>query len=170
MVIDDGANQGAQIGPVQNRLQYEKVSALIEDSRTRGTVIAGGEPLDRPGYFIRPTIVRDIDDDAPLVRDEQFGPVLPVLKYGDLDDLIERVNGTDYGLGGTVWGTDLARATDVAKRVTSGTVWINQLMAIDPRIPFRGLKQSGMGTEMGQEGLEEYTQAQVINAVPLAVT
>jgi acyl-CoA reductase-like NAD-dependent aldehyde dehydrogenase len=168
MVIDDGANQGAQIGPVQNRLQYEKVSALIEDSRTRGTVIAGGEPLDRPGYFIRPTIVRDIDDDAPLVRDEQFGPVLPVLKYGDLDDLIERVNGTDYGLGGTVWGADLARATDVAKRVTSGTVWINQLMAIDPRIPFRGLKQSGMGTEMGQEGLEEYTQAQVINAVPLA--
>ena len=167
MVVDDGANQGAQIGPVQNKQQFEKVSALIEDSKARGTVIAGGEPLDRPGYFIAPTIVRDIDDDAPLVRDEQFGPVLPVLKYSDVDDLIERVNGTEYGLGGTVWGNDVARATEVAMRVTSGTVWVNQLMAIDPRIPFRGLKQSGMGTEMGQEGLEEYTQAQVINAVAL---
>ena len=166
-VVDDGANQGAQIGPVQNRLQFDKVSALIEDSRQRGSVIAGGAALDRPGYFIPPTIVRDIDDDAPLVREEQFGPVLPVLKYTDVDDLIDRVNGTDYGLGGTVWSNDLDRATDVAKRVTSGTVWINQLMAIDPRIPFRGLKQSGMGTEMGQEGLEEYTQAQVINAVAL---
>jgi acyl-CoA reductase-like NAD-dependent aldehyde dehydrogenase len=167
MVVDDGANQGAQIGPVQNRQQYEKVSALIAASKEHGTVIAGGEPLDRPGYFIAPTIVRDIADDAALVREEQFGPVLPVLKYDDVDALIERVNGTDYGLGGTVWGRDLERASDVASRVTSGTVWINQLVAIDPRIPFRGLKQSGLGTEMGLEGLEEYTQAQVIHAMPL---
>ncbi|MES1971130.1 MAG: aldehyde dehydrogenase family protein [Pseudomonadota bacterium] len=167
MVVDDGANQGAQIGPVQNKLQFDKVWALVEDSKTRGTVIAGGEPLDRPGYFISPTIVRDIDDDAPLVREEQFGPVLPVLSYSSVDELIERVNGTDYGLGGTVWGKDLVRANQVAARVTSGTVWINQLMAIDPRIPFRGLKQSGMGTEMGLEGLEEYTQPHVINAVAL---
>jgi len=167
MVVDDGANQGAQIGPVQNKLQFDKVWALVEDSKARGTVIAGGEPLDRPGYFISPTIVRDIDDDAPLVREEQFGPVLPVLSYSSVDELIERVNGTDYGLGGTVWGKDLVRANQVAARVTSGTVWINQLMAIDPRIPFRGLKQSGMGTEMGLEGLEEYTQPHVINAVAL---
>lgn len=167
MVVDDGANQGAQIGPVQNRQQFDKVAALIEESRAAGKVIAGGTPLNRPGYFIPPTIVRDIADDAPLVRDEQFGPVLPVLKYDDLDELLDRVNGTEYGLGGTIWGRDVGRASEVAKRVTTGTVWINQLMAIDPRIPFRGLRQSGMGTEMGQEGLEEYTQAQVINAVPL---
>ncbi|MDT8760184.1 aldehyde dehydrogenase family protein [Sphingomonas psychrotolerans] len=167
MVIDDGANQGAQIGPVQNRQQYDKLSALIEESKRQGTVIAGGEPLDRPGYFIAPTIVRDLPDDAPLVREEQFGPVLPVLRYEDVDSLIERVNATDYGLGGTVWGSDLDRASEIAGRVTSGTVWVNQLMAIDPRIPFRGLKQSGLGTEMGQEGLEEYTQATVIHAVPL---
>ena len=167
MVVDDGAKQGAQVGPVQNRQQYDKVSALIADSKTRGTVIAGGETLDRPGYFIAPTIFRDIPDDAPLVREEQFGPVLPVLRYDDIDDLIDRVNGTEYGLGGTVWGADLARATAVAQRVQSGTVWVNQLMAIDPRIPFRGLKQSGLGTEMGQEGLHEYTQARIVNAVAL---
>lgn len=166
-VVDDGANQGAQIGPVQNRAQFEKVSALIEDSRQRGKVIAGGERLDRPGYFIPPTIVRDIADDAPLVREEQFGPVLPVLKYRDIDDLLARVNGTEYGLGGTVWGNDMARAIEVAERVSSGTVWVNQLMSIDPRIPFRGLKQSGFGTEMGEEGFAEYTQATIINAVTL---
>ncbi|WP_109807264.1 aldehyde dehydrogenase family protein [Sphingosinithalassobacter portus] len=166
-VVDDGANQGAQIGPVQNRQQFEKVAALIEESRSLGTIVAGGAPLDRDGYFIPPTIVRDIPDDAPLVREEQFGPVLPVLRYSDIDSLLERVNGTEYGLGGTVWSNNLDRAIAVAERVTSGTIWVNQLMAIDPTIPFRGLKQSGMGTEMGQEGLEEYTQAQVINAVAL---
>ncbi|ODP36305.1 aldehyde dehydrogenase family protein [Sphingomonas turrisvirgatae] len=167
MVIDDGANQGAQIGPVQNRQQFDKVAALIEASGGEGRIIAGGPPLDRPGYFIPPTIVRDIPDEAELVREEQFGPVLPVLKYDDIDELIDRVNATDYGLAGSVWGRDVARATAVAKRVASGTVWVNQLTSLDPRIPFRGWRQSGMGTEMGQEGLEEYTQAQVINAVPL---
>ncbi|PKP94030.1 MAG: aldehyde dehydrogenase [Alphaproteobacteria bacterium HGW-Alphaproteobacteria-16] len=167
MVVDDGANQGAQIGPVQNRAQFEKVAALIAESGTHGKVIAGGAPIDRPGYFIPPTIVRDIADDAPLVRDEQFGPVLPVLRYDDVETLIDRVNGTEYGLGGTIWSNDIDRATAVAARVATGTVWINQLMAIDPRIPFRGLKQSGMGTEMGQEGLEEYTQAQVIHIAKL---
>lgn len=169
MVVDDGANQGAQMGPVQNRAQFEKVAALIEDSKARGKVIAGGAPLDRPGYFIPPTIFRDIDDDAPLVRDEQFGPVLPVLRYDDIDTLIERVNGTEYGLGGTLWCNDVETASSVAERITTGTVWINQLMAIDPRIPFRGLKQSGYGTEMGQEGLEEYTSARIVNLmVPAA--
>jgi len=130
-------------------------------------VIAGGEPIDRPGYFIAPTIVRDLDDDAPLVREEQFGPVLPVLKYSDIDDVIARANDSDMGLGGTVWGKDLARATAVAMRIDSGTVWVNQYLAIDANIPFRGAKQSGLGGELGQSGLHEYTQAHIINAIAL---
>jgi acyl-CoA reductase-like NAD-dependent aldehyde dehydrogenase len=166
-VVDDGMNQGAQVGPVQNKMQFEKVKALLDDARQRGKVLAGGEPLDRPGYFIPPTIVRDLDDDAPLVREEQFGPVLPVLKYNDLDDVIERANNSEYGLGGTVWGKDLDRAMAVAKRIDSGTVWVNQFLAIDPTIPFRGSKQSGMGGELGEAGLHEYTQPHIINAVAL---
>lgn len=166
-VVDDGMNQGAQVGPIQNKMQFEKVKALLEDARQRGKVLAGGEPLDRPGYFIPPTIVRDLDDDAPLVREEQFGPVLPVLKYNDLDDVIERANNSEYGLGGTVWGKDLDRAMAVAKRIDSGTVWVNQFLAIDPTIPFRGSKQSGMGSELGEAGLHEYTQPHIINAVAL---
>lgn len=166
-VVDDGAKQGAKVGPIQNAMQFEKVKALLEDAKQRGTVLAGGAPLDRPGYFIPPTIVRDLDDDAPLVREEQFGPVLPVLKYSDIDEVIARANDSEYGLGGTVWGRDVARATEVAMRIDSGTVWVNQHLAIDPNIPFRGAKQSGLGGELGQAGLHEYTQAHIVNAVEL---
>ena len=166
-IVDDGSKQGTTIGPIQNQMQFDKVKALIDDARTRGTVLAGGDALDRPGYFMPPTIVRDLDDDAPLVREEQFGPVLPVLKYDDIDDVIARANDSDYGLGGTVWGKDLARATDVAMRIDSGTVWVNQHMAIDANIPFRGVKQSGLGAELGEAGLLEYTQAHIVNAIAL---
>jgi acyl-CoA reductase-like NAD-dependent aldehyde dehydrogenase len=166
-VVDDGAKQGTQVGPIQNKMQFDKVKALLDDAKERGTVLAGGEPLDRPGYFIPPTIVRDLDDSAPLVREEQFGPVLPVLKYDDIDDVIARANDSEFGLGGTVWGKDLKRATDVAKRIDSGTVWVNQYLAIDPNIPFRGSKQSGLGGELGEAGLNEYTQPHIINAVAL---
>ncbi|WP_016745423.1 aldehyde dehydrogenase family protein [Rhizorhabdus wittichii] len=162
-VVDDGARQGAQIGPVQNRQQYEKLTALIADAAQSGTIVAGGEPMDGPGYFIRPTIVRDIAEDTPLVREEQFGPVLPVLKYSDIDELLERVNDTEYGLGGTIWASDVDRASELALRVRTGTVWVNRPQGVDPRVPFRGAKQSGIGTEMGEAGFEEYTQGQVVS-------
>ena len=166
-VVDDGSKQGAQIGPIQNKAQFDKVKALVEDAKTQGVIIAGGEALDRPGYFMPPTIVRDLPENARLVREEQFGPVLPVLKYNDLDDVISRANDGEYGLGGTVWGKDLIRATDVAKRIDSGTVWVNQHLAIDAGIPFRGSKQSGLGAELGLDGLHEYTQAHIVNVVAL---
>ncbi|QEH81528.1 aldehyde dehydrogenase family protein [Sphingomonas sp. C8-2] len=162
-VVDDGTRQGAQIGPVQNRQQYEKLTALIADAAQSGTIVAGGEPMDGPGYFIRPTIVRDIAEDTPLVREEQFGPVLPVLKYNDIDELLERVNDTEYGLGGTIWASDIERASELALRVRTGTVWVNRPQGVDPRVPFRGAKQSGIGTEMGEAGFEEYTQGQIVS-------
>jgi acyl-CoA reductase-like NAD-dependent aldehyde dehydrogenase len=167
-VVDDGSLQGTTIGPIQNRAQFAKVAELLEDAARHGTVIAGGKPLDRDGFFIPPTIVRDLPEDARLVREEQFGPVLPVLAYDDLDEVIDRVNASEFGLGGTVWGTDVARATAVAERIVTGTVWVNHHLAIDPDIPFRGARQSGLGGELGQDGLHEYTQAHIINAVALA--
>jgi acyl-CoA reductase-like NAD-dependent aldehyde dehydrogenase len=148
---------------LQNKVQFEKVKEFLADAHSHGKVIAGGKVLDRAGYFISPTIVRDIPDDARLVREEQFGPVLPVMRYSDLDDAIARANGTEYGLGGTVWGTDLKRAYDVAQRIASGTVWVNKHLELPPDIPFGGAKQSGFGTEMGQEGFEEFTQSRIIN-------
>ena len=162
-IVGDGMDPDTQIGPVQNKAQFEKVKDYIADGRARGKVIAGGHALERDGYFIAPTIVRDIPDDARLVREEQFGPVVPVLKYTDIDDAIARANSTEYGLGGTVWGPDLDQAYQVAARVESGTVWVNKHLDLPPDIPFAGAKQSGLGTEMGAEGLEEFTQPKVIN-------
>jgi acyl-CoA reductase-like NAD-dependent aldehyde dehydrogenase len=162
-IVDDGNRQGTQIGPVQNRAQFEKLKGLLADSARDGKIAAGGTALDRDGFFIAPTIVRDVTDDAAIVRDEQFGPVLPVLKYTDLDEVLERANASDYGLGGSVWGADEERAADVAARLQSGTVWVNQHLALNPMIAFRGAKQSGMGAELGLEGLKEYTQASILN-------
>lgn len=162
-IVDDGLKQGTTMGPLQNRQQFEKVKAFLEDARTNGNVIAGGAALDREGYFIAPTIVRDIDDSARLVREEQFGPVLPVLSYDDVDDAIARTNDTEYGLGGSVWTSDIDRGFEVASRIQSGTVWVNKSLDIPFDVPFRGAKQSGIGAENGLEGLEEYTQARVIN-------
>ncbi|MGZ3366677.1 MAG: aldehyde dehydrogenase family protein [Caulobacteraceae bacterium] len=166
-VVDDAFKQGAEIGPVQNKMQYEKLKGMLAEAREQGTVLAGGDAIDRPGYFIAPTIVKDLPETARLVQEEQFGPVLPVMKYNDIEEVIARANNSIYGLAGTVWGKDLQKATDVAMRIDSGTVWVNQHLAIDANIPFRGSKESGMGAELGQAGLHEYTQAHIVNAVPL---
>jgi acyl-CoA reductase-like NAD-dependent aldehyde dehydrogenase len=166
-VVGDGFEQGTTMGPVQNRAQFDRLRALLDDAQTHGRILAGGAPIDRPGYFIAPTIVADLGDDALLVREEQFGPVLPVLRYDDIDTVIARANASEYGLGGTVWGEDVSAAMAVARRIDSGTVWVNQYLAIDPNVPFRGARHSGIGVELGEEGLHEYTQAHIVNAVPL---
>jgi acyl-CoA reductase-like NAD-dependent aldehyde dehydrogenase len=162
-VVGDGLEQGTQLGPLQNKMQYDKVRDLIEDSRQHGNIIAGGTTPDRPGYFIRPTIVRDITDGARLVDEEQFGPVLPVIKFSDPEDALARANASNYGLGGSIWSSDLDKAYALAERMESGTVWINKHSELAPNIPFGGAKQSGLGVELGEEGLLEFTQLQVIN-------
>jgi acyl-CoA reductase-like NAD-dependent aldehyde dehydrogenase len=162
-VVDDGAKDGTQIGPVQNAAQFEKLKGLLEDARAYGRIIAGGSPVDRAGYFIRPTIVRDIADDTRLVREEQFGPILPVLSYEDLDEAIARANDCDYGLGATVWSADDRRAQDVAFKLQAGVVWINKHLDLPTDIPVEGAKQSGFGAEMGEDGLLEFTQSKIIN-------
>ncbi|QQN75372.1 aldehyde dehydrogenase family protein [Croceicoccus sp. YJ47] len=162
-VVDDGTKQGAQMGPVQNKAQFEKLKRLLDESRDEGTVIAGGAAIERDGYFVQPTVIRDVGDDARIVQEEQFGPVLPVLRYADIEEVLARSNDTRFGLGGSVWGGDVERAASIAERVESGTVWVNQHLALNPKVPFRGAKESGLGTELGEEGLHEYTQAKIIN-------
>jgi acyl-CoA reductase-like NAD-dependent aldehyde dehydrogenase len=161
-IVGDGLDPATTMGPIQNAAQYQKALGYLDDARASGTIIAGGAPVPGPGYFIRPTLVRDIPDSARLVREEQFCPVLPVLSYDDLDDAIERANATDYGLGATVWGRDLERAFDVAMRIEAGTVWINEHMVIDPSVTARGAKLSGLGGELGPEGFNAYTQGYVV--------
>ncbi|MEA3539752.1 MAG: aldehyde dehydrogenase family protein [Pseudomonadota bacterium] len=162
-IVDDGLAQGAQIGPLQNKMQYEKVKGFLDDARAAGTIIAGGDVVDRPGYFIRPTIVRDVTDGTRIVDEEQFGPVLPVIRYDDAEDALARANASPWGLGGSVWGKDRDTAYDIATRMDSGTVWINKHLDFGPNIPFGGAKQSGIGVEFAEEGLHEFTQVQIIN-------
>jgi acyl-CoA reductase-like NAD-dependent aldehyde dehydrogenase len=162
-VVGDGMKPGTQFGPIQNKMQYDRVKSLIADASVRGKVLAGGD-VEGPGYFIRPTIVRDVADDSRVVREEQFGPVLPVMAYTDVNDAIRRANDTDYGLGGTVWATDTKRALEVARRINSGIVWVNCHMNISPLIATGGAKQSGIGLELGLEGLEEFTQRHLVYA------
>ncbi len=162
-VVDDGDKQGTQIGPIQNRAQFEKLKEFLDDAHSSGSVIAGGAPLDRDGYFIAPTIVKDIGDDARLVRDEQFGPILPILAYDTIEDAIVRANDSEYGLGGTIWTSNPERAIAVALQIDSGTVWINKHLDLPFDVPFGGAKQSGFGAELGREGLEEFTQSKIVN-------
>jgi acyl-CoA reductase-like NAD-dependent aldehyde dehydrogenase len=162
-VVGSGLDNACDIGPVQNRQQYEKVINLINDARRTGKIVAGGETIDGGGYFIRPTIVKDIDDDEPLVKDEQFGPVIPIMAYQTVEDMVRRVNDSQYGLGGTIWTSDVDRGLSIALKIETGTIWINKHLDTPFDIPFGGAKSSGIGREGGQEGLKEYTQAKIIN-------
>ena len=162
-IIGDGSEQGTKLGPLNNKMQYDKVKALIEDARQEGNVIAGGEFPDKPGYFIRPTIVRDIKEGSRLVDEEQFGPVLPVMSFADESEAVARANSSPWGLGGSVWSANPERAYALAEQMDAGTVWINKHAELDPTIPFGGAKMSGLGNELGQEGLLEFTQQKIIN-------
>lgn len=162
-VVGDGLDPATRFGPVQNRTQFDKVRGLIEDARKTGTIVAGGEVAGSGGYFIRPTIVRDVKDGDRIVEEEQFGPVLPVLKYSDPADAVRRANASPYGLGGSVWGKDLQRAEGLATQLDAGTVWVNTHQETAPHIPFGGAKQSGLGVEYGEEGVAEFTQLQIVS-------
>jgi acyl-CoA reductase-like NAD-dependent aldehyde dehydrogenase len=161
--IGPGLDPETEMGPIQNAKQYETVKELLRLAHEDGEVIAGGDVIDGPGYFVEPTVVRDIADDSRLVSQETFGPIRSILKYEDIDDAIERANATPYGLGNSVWGTDLDRAAAVAERLDSGTAWVNTHFALTPDVPFGGSKESGMGVEFGEDGVNEFTDVQVIN-------
>ena len=162
-VVDDGMKQGARLGPLQNRMQFEKVKGLIESARREGGTVIGGETMDRPGYFLRPAVVKNVKEGARIVDEEQFGPVIPLIRFEDEDDAVRRANATQFGLGGSVWSSNFDRARAIAEQIDAGTVWINQHITIGPHIPMAGSKQSGLGVEQGLEGLAEYTQVRVLN-------
>ena len=163
--VGDGLEADTQIGPINNKMQFDKVSGLVDDARQQGARIAvGGKPLDRPGYFYPPTIVTNAHAGMRLVDDEQFGTALPVIKYRNLDEVLTEANHTHYGLGGSVWTSNLQRGEQLAQQIESGTGWVNQHMDITPFAPFGGCKWSGLGYENGKWGYEEFTEMQVINA------
>jgi acyl-CoA reductase-like NAD-dependent aldehyde dehydrogenase len=162
--MGNGLEDGVTQGPLANKMQFDKVVSLLEDAKANGgRVLCGGEIPEGPGYFLPHTIVADVADGMRIVDEEQFGPLLPVIRYTDLDDAIAKANGLEAGLGGSVWSADADKAGAVAARLECGTAWINQHGGIAPNIPFGGVKSSGIGVEFGEEGLQEYTTIQIIN-------
>lgn len=160
--VGAGDEPGVKLGPLQNRMQRDKVLDLIADARARGaTVVTGGYALVRPGYFVAPTLVTDIAEGARLVDEEQFGPVLPILRFHDLDEVVARANGTLFGLGASVWCGDLAAGRALAQRLEAGTVWLNTHGVARADTPFGGIRESGLGRGMGLLGLKSYMEARV---------
>lgn len=161
--VGDGFDEGVQYGPLQNRAQYDRVKALVEEARAEGVVVAEGQVPAGGGFFVAPTIVRDLAEGSRLVEEEQFGPVLPVIRFADVEDAIERANATPYGLAASVFSADEARAIAIAERIEAGTVTVNKLIEFHPLIPFGGAKASGVGVENREEGLAEFGQVQVLD-------
>lgn len=164
-VVGDGIKPETTFGPIQNSNQYRIVNELVNDALSKGgRIVFGGKGNQDKGYFYSPTIVADVTNGIRLVDEEQFGPVLPVIAYSNIEQAVQMANDSKLGLGGSVWGSDLELANTIAQQLECGTVWINNHSEVLPHIPFGGSKMSGVGIEFGLNGLLEYTQLQVINS------
>jgi acyl-CoA reductase-like NAD-dependent aldehyde dehydrogenase len=162
--VGNGADPHNLIGPLTNRMQLEIVASYVEEALRRGArLLTGGIRPQGPGYFYPLTLVADVTDDMLLVKEEQFGPALPIIRYRDVEEALARANALDVGLGGSVWGDDLQQASELAARLECGTAWVNQHGGLHPLAPFGGVKNSGIGVEFNVDGLKEYTTIQVLN-------
>lgn len=157
-------------GPQVTRAQYERILSYMEIAKSEGaTILTGGaahvpaNPENKNGYFVQPTVITDAADSMRIVQEEVFGPVVVILPFDNEEEAIRRANNTTYGLGAAVFTTDLERAHRVAAAIESGMVWVNSSQDCDPRVPFGGVKQSGIGRELGEAGLEAYSQIKAVH-------
>jgi aldehyde dehydrogenase (NAD+) len=163
VVVGPGLDPRSQLGPIQNERQHRRVQGLVAQAREQGLDICfQGEAPDGPGFFTPVTLVANPPEHSAVVAEEAFGPVLPVLRYDSIDEVVQRANASPYGLAGTVWGQDEALALDVASRIESGTVWVNETMYLSPDAPFAGRRQSGIGVEHGIDGLLACTEPHTV--------
>ncbi|TNE32437.1 MAG: aldehyde dehydrogenase family protein [Alphaproteobacteria bacterium] len=163
--VGDGSEQGTGVGPIQNKKQYERVLELIQDAKDNGYKFLTGGDKDPSGsgYYVPITILDNPPEDARIVAEEQFGPVMPLMKFSTEEEVIQRANNSDYGLAGAVWTGNPDKGVEIAEQLETGTVWINEYLHLSPFAPFGGHKQSGFGSEYGLDGLKEFTYAQVIS-------
>lgn len=166
MQVGMGLDETTEIGPLVSNEQFNRVNRFLEEGHEAGAeVLIGGQPIDRSGFFVPPTIFADVDRNMSISREEIFGPVLAATPFEDEDDLsdiIRRANDTEYGLAAGVWTTDVRKAHRTAHKIEAGTVWVNEYNALDAAVPFGGYKQSGYGREMGAQALDLYTQVKSV--------
>ena len=163
-VPGDPFEAGVTIGPLSNRHQFDIVRDLIAAAVDGGgRVVSGGRALDRPGYFLPPTLVTGLAADNPLVAEEQFGPALPILSFHTVDEAVAAANDTTFGLGASVWTADVEHGVATARRLRAGSVWVNRHGLVLPDIPFGGMKLSGLGRANGAVGLDSYAELQTVS-------
>lgn len=162
--VGNGMDPNTLIGPLNNKMQFDKVASYVDEARARGArVVLGGQKPKGPGYIYPLTVIADATDDMLVVKEEQFGTVIPIIKYDTVDEAVRRANSLEVGLGGSVWGDDPQEAAKTAARLECGTAWVNQHGGLHPMAPFGGVKCSGIGVEFNVDGLKEYTTIQVLN-------
>jgi len=163
--VGNPEEEGVMLGPVQNEMQYEKVKSYFADTKANNYKFAlgGGDVVPSEGFFIQPTIIDNPPDTAKIVAEEPFGPIVPCQSYTDIEEVITRANSSKQGLGACIFGTDLAKCEEIARRIESGTVWINSGPVPAPQACFGGFKESGLGTEFGTEGIKTYANIQAIH-------
>lgn len=163
--VGDGREQDVTVGPLHNQAQRDYCRKVLDDAvAAGGRIVVGGEAgTDLPGWFLEPTLVRDVDDSVELVHSEQFGTVFPVVAYDDLDEVLAILDSQEHGLGASVWSRDEERAVEVADRIDAGSVWINHHNALEVNLPFGGMKSSGFGREGGIHGIDDFSQWKVVD-------
>lgn len=161
--IGDPLDKSTTQGPQVSKEQYDRILGFIETGKKEGAhCVTGGAKLDRSGYFIEPTVFDGVGDDMTIAREEIFGPVLTVMKFKDVDEVIARGNNTMYGLAAAAWTKDINKANRLAAGLKAGTVWINCYNVLDAAAPFGGFKMSGFGRELGEYGLSNYTEVKTV--------
>jgi aldehyde dehydrogenase (NAD+) len=161
--VGDPLNSRTDQGPQVSQSQFDRVMGYIEAGKSEGATLAcGGERVGDRGYFVQPTVFSGVQDEMTIAREEIFGPVMSVIPFKDVDEVIERANRTPYGLAAGVWTRDIKKALAVANGVRAGTVWVNCYHVLDTRAPFGGFKQSGIGRELGEYGLQQYTEVKTV--------
>jgi aldehyde dehydrogenase (NAD+) len=161
--VGDPFDPKTEQGPQVDDAQFDKVMGYIEAGKNEGaTLLTGGNRVGTRGFFIEPTIFADVKDDMKIAREEIFGPVMTIMKFNDIEEVVERANRTEYGLAAAVWTRDVGKAHAIANRVRAGTVWVNCYDVFDAAAPFGGFKQSGIGRELGEYGLQQYTEIKTV--------
>jgi aldehyde dehydrogenase (NAD+) len=161
--VGDPFDASTEQGPQIDSIQFDKVMSYIDSGKCEGAeLLTGGKRVGDRGYFIEPTVFANVKDEMKIAREEIFGPVMSIIKFHDIDEIVERANNTMYGLAAGVWTRDIGKAHAIANSVRAGTVWVNCFDVFDAAAPFGGFKQSGIGREMGEYALQQYTEVKTV--------